>query len=274
MLDWPKMRIERFFEIKRALADSPAGKSLKEIYRWSGNGFRNGQTNDEWTRLLGATAQDFTHGELMYRIAEDFCDKEKGFNPEEQETLLYGIIAHDWGEAMISKDAVGDVSAAQKTSKDEEKESVIFRKALKSLKLDAEIKNKLLNGYEQVVEGQNPKLNIAFKALEKSEYVITAMKAYRNCHRLGIKLDTLAPLVGRVLAIDLGKVIDVYAPQFPNSIGQFFKSYSNLIDQMFVFSRPWLETHQEWFGKQWNHPELAATFASKWEAFKTQGRIS
>lgn len=262
------MRIEKYSEIKEVLASSPAGESLKNTYRWSGNGFRNGESNEEWTKILGATAQDFTHGELMYHIARDFTEKEFIFTPRQERIFLFGVIGHDWGEAIINNHGIGDISAQVKTKANETQEGVVFREVIKKIKIDRRTKRELLNGYIQTVEGGDPVLNYAFKALEKTEYVITAMKAYQNCKKYGIDLPTLAPLVGRVLTIDLTSILYKYVDRYPYSIGLLFKNSQKLIDEMFEFSKPWLITNTEWFGKPVDHKALAELFEIKWGNFK------
>ena len=68
----------------------------------------------------------------------------------------------------------------------------------------------------------------------------------------------------------LTKVLDVYAPQYPDSIGKFFLDNAWVIDDMFAHSLPWLETHDEWNGKEVDHKALAAVFRAKWEDFKNR----
>ncbi len=267
------MHKEIYAEIKNALANSEAGISLQNTLRWSE--YRNGETEREWIVKVGITGQDFLHTMvLMPGIAKAFLEHEGDrFTPAEKETLSYGIVSHDWGEAKINGRGVGDVSAMIKSMKDEKVESWVARRVITSLDLPENIKGKLLDGYAQVVEGGNPKLYDAFKALERSEYVITAMKAYVNCKRLnalgkpGIKNEEA--LVGRVLIINLAKVLDEHVPNYPNSIGLMFKRVAPLIDDMFAHSLPWLSENPEWQGKRVDHKALAEAFMVKWEAFKS-----
>lgn len=268
------MRIENYSKIKEALSSSPAGESLKSIYRWSGNGFRNGESDNDWTRILGATAQDFTHGEMMYHIARDFSEREFIFTNKQEETFLNGVIGHDWGEAIIDKNGIGDISSQVKTTAHENQEYLVFKNVIKSLKLGRSIKKDLVDGYEQTVVGGDPVLNHAFKALETTEYVITAMKAFQNCKKNDINLPTLAPLVGRVLTINLSKILDNYVDKYKYSIGLLFKNSAKLIDEMYEFSRPWLIANMEWYEKAVDHPALAVAFEEKWNNFKTKNHIS
>ncbi|HJY98141.1 MAG TPA: hypothetical protein VJ227_00295 [Patescibacteria group bacterium] len=253
-----------------ALGASEAGESLKNTYRWAQ--FRTTESNEDWIKYLGKTGQVFSHGILFFNYMKWFIAKENGrFTPEETETLLWGVAPHDTGEAKITGSVfVGDKSAQVKTAMDEKKETKVAYRVISLLGVPEEMRERLLEGYKKVVEGEDPKLHRAFKALEKSEYVFTAMKVYSNIKKFGNGevLGLAAPMIGRVLVIDLAKVIDVYAPEYPNSIGRFFKENHCVIDDMFAYSLPWLNANAEWMGKPVDHKGLASAFAQKWEAFK------
>lgn len=268
------MPAEFYPQFIQALAKSEAGSSLKTTYRWTEH-FRTDETDKEWRQIFGATGQVFTHGRLFYALMEKMAEREKDrFSPEKKETLLYGTAPHDVGEAKINGVGLGDISAQDKTSTHEKEEVRIAKRVINSLDLPENLKSGLLNGYKEVIEGHDPELNFAFKALEKSEYVLTAIKVYQNCKKLksegkpALKLEEA--LVGRVLVKDLAKVLDVYAPKFLDSIGFIFKKGAPLIDEMFAFSLPWLETHDTWRGKPEDHKKMAVEFKLKWEAFKTR----
>lgn len=268
------MSAEFFPKFINALEKSEAGASLKTTYRWAEH-FRTSETDEDWRNIFGATGRVFSHSILFFKLMEQMVARENGrFIAEKQETLLYGTAPHDAGEAKINGMGVGDISAQDKTEADEKKEVVIARRVINSLELPAELKSKLLSSYYQVVVGRDQELYEAFKALEKSEYVLTAMKVYQNCKKLmkegrpGLALEEA--LVGRVLVKDLTKVLDVYAPRFPNSIGVIFKTGAPLIDEMFAYSLPWLQTHDTWKGKPEDHLKLASEFRTKWETFKNK----
>ncbi|QQG41559.1 MAG: hypothetical protein HYV90_05395 [Candidatus Woesebacteria bacterium] len=266
------MGVEFFSDISRALAKTEAGRSLKEILRWSE--YRTGESEQEWISKIGITGQDFLHTTtLMPQIGEVFLRLEGDrFSSSEQETFRYGLISHDFGEAKINGKGIGDISASIKNAKDEKIESGIARKVIASLDLPKETKDKLLNGYHEVVEGGNPKLYDAFKALERTEYVITAMKAFVNCRRLEIQgkpgIKEEKAMIGRVLVINLTKVLNEHVPNYPNSIGRLFSNNRELIDQMFDFSTEWLVSNNSWRGKDVDHGALAMMFQSQWIKFK------
>ncbi len=265
------MKVESYPHIVAAFQQSEAGQSLQGIFRWSA--FRTGETDLTWRQTLGATANDFAHGQLMYGIARRFLEYEPDrFSSIQQELFLHGVICHDWGEALINDSGVGDISAQVKTAAEEKIESIIARQAIASLNLPLEIKIDLLAGYAQVVEGGDPQLHHAFKALEKAEYVITAMKVYQSGKRMneqGIAtIENEIPLIARVLVIDLAKVLDVYIAEYPNSLGVHFYKSGPLIDEMLEYVYPWLQATKEWAGKPVDHEELASSFLEKWTQFK------
>lgn len=268
------MTVEYFPTFTEALKNSEAGTSLLNTYRWEAH-FKTNETKETWRDVFGATGQVFTHSVLFYNLAEWFLQKETGrFTPEKEELFLYGVGPHDTGEAKINGKGIGDISAQVKTEADEKKESVMAKKVISTLNIPSELKSKLKYGYDQVVNGKDAELHHAFKALEKTEYVLTAMKVFQNNRKLEeqgrprLDPEMEKALVGRVLVIDLAKVLDVYAPAYPKSIGETLKCASPLVDTMFNFSLDWLNTHSEWKGKEVDHKKLAEEFKVKWEAFK------
>jgi len=255
--------------IATALSLTKAGESLATTYRWSA--FRSKESDSDWREILGATAIDISHGELMYQIGRNFLKSEKGrYSPEQEETFLYGLLVHDYGEAIIDGKGIGDVSTQIKTKAHETAEISIAKQVIYSLPLDDELIEKLIYSYEQVVEGGDPELQAAFKALEKTEYVMTALKTYQNCRtrelrgRSGVTLEQA--MVGRVLIMDLAKILETHALAFPNSIGEYIRSMEEVIDEAYDYSKPWLLSNG--WRNTTDHTELCAAFEKKWAAFK------
>lgn len=267
------VKLESYSEIMAALKASEAGKSLQNTYRWSS--FRMDESDRLWREILGATAQDFSHGQLMYGIARSFLEYEPfRFSPEQQTVFMFGVLSHDWGEAILDGKGVGDVSAQVKTSAIELEESVIARQVIASLMLPGLLKQRLSDGYSKVVEGRDQKLHHAFKALEKTEYVITATKVYQNCQCLRAQgrstIQQELPLVGRVLIFDLSKVLDMFIPEYHQSIGTYFHNQECLIDEMLDYSLPWLKETKSWLAKPVDHAGFAESFEKKWNTFKQE----
>lgn len=269
--------IHSYGEIYNAFVKSEAAESLKTIYRWST--FRDGETDKEWVDALGPTANDFSHGFEMSQLAVEFLVHEKGrFTKAQQEKFILGLLVHDWGEPILKGvESVGDVSAQIKTEEHEKKESLVARYVINSLDLDQSLKEEMITAYHDVVEGGDPELNRYFKALETSEYVITAMHVHlhgeymRKMGKSGIKNE--APMVGRVLVINLAKILETYAKDYPMSIGSYFKSAHDDINNMFRRSIPWLNSTKEWNGKQVDHKALAEDFKKIWGEFKKTSKL-
>lgn len=271
-------KIEQYLPIMQAFKTSKACESLGTTYRWST--FRDDESDEYWHRLLGATGRVDTHGKLMYQIARLFLKHENSkhelFSPDDEQIFLNGLLVHDWGEAVINGKGVGDVSAPHKTESDQKVESDIARRVIDSLDLPDDDKNMLITGYEQVVEAVNPQMYEAFRALEETEYVLTAMKVFQRCRERelvglpGAKLEL--PLIGRVLVINLSNVLERHVPKFPNSIGRLFVEAAGLIDQMYAYSEGWLMENESWREEWGNQPELAQVFVQRWEAFKAEYR--
>ena len=256
-------------KLATALRSTKAGDSLASTYRWSL--FRTDETNSDWREILGATAIDISHGELMYQIGRNFLKLEEGrYTPQQEETLLYGILVHDFGEAIIDGNGIGDVSAQIKTKEHEAIEVNIAKLVISTLPLEDELIEKLIYSYEQVVEGGDPELQQAFKALEKTEYVMTALKAFQNCRRRevegksGVTLEKA--MVGRVIVIDLPKVLDIHTVAYPNSIGRYVRSMDDVIDEAYEYSQDWLRNNG-WRNTA-DHVALCDQFEQKWAAFK------
>ncbi len=275
LVNYPQ--IPHYSKIHSAFENSEAAASLKSIYRWST--FRVNETDEEWREALGPTAIDYEHGYLMVDLAVDFLAHEKDrFTEPQQRKFLLGIMLHDFGESILkgNDDSIGDVSAQIKTTEHEKKESIIARVVINSLDLDESIKEEMITAYHDVVEGGDPELNKYFKAIEKSEYVLTAMQVYlhgkwqRSIGKKGIENEI--PLVGRVLVKDLPKVLENYAKEYP-SIASRFRSDSKLIDEMFAHTLPWLKTAKEWAKMPEDHESLANNFEKVWKDFKKTTKV-
>lgn len=256
-------------KVMGALENSPAGVSLSSTYRWKF--FRSSESDTDWRDILGATAIDFSHGVLMFRIGDDFLQRERNrFTQEQKDTLLYGLLVHDFGEAIIGGEGVGDVSTQVKTKSDYVEEVDMAWKVIYSLDIDHELAVDLIYSYQQVVMGGDPKLHHAFKALERLEYVMTALKTYQNCRRretrgeTGVELEQA--MVGRVLLFDLAKVIDIYAGEYPDTIGLYLHNMEPMIDEAYAYCKPWL-MNNGWRDTA-SHAELCARFEKKWQAYK------
>lgn len=222
------------------------GPRLQKIERWAK--FRTTETTEKWLELLGPTAVLLSHQEhlveITYRLLTDLIP------PEELTILLLAQAVHDLGE--LTK---GDIPAPIKTEKQEKVEHAAALKLIKQVSECEEI----AHCYHEVVMGENAAAHSLFKAIEKSEYVMTAMHVFEKIrYENHTKHDNLWLLVVRVIALDLPKALD-YAVSFPDSIGTYFLEQAGVIDRMFVESS-WRVTED--FATQFTTSE------DKWGAWK------
>jgi len=215
---------------------------------------------------LGASSNVLSHSIFFYRLGVSFLEQEKErYSPEEQRKFLLGLIVHDFGEGELDGNQVGDIPWFLKTRNDEEKEQVIAQEAISRLGVEDGLRDELKTAYEEVVTGQNPKLHRAFIALEKTEYVITALKLYQRSKKREerglLVLENRNILVGKVIVNNLRTVIEEYAPLYPNSIGAFCRRMIPVIEEAFGATRASIGQDEEYADK-------IPKFESTWEDFK------
>ena len=224
-----------------ALEKHPAFQSLSTTLRW--DRFRHpelSETPKHWLNVLGETAVVFTHMRYFSQITEDFIKKEwTKFNKNQRRTLRLGVSLHDVGEAKIDGIGIGDVAVPFKNESHEKLEWEVAEKVIKSLpNISDSLKKELLSAYKKVVTGEDPILHGAFKALEKTEYLMTGLNVFKEVRRLqnmGYQgIFEAKKLVGLVLAKDLPKIIEKYAPQYPFFIGGYLQDEMGTIDAAFA----------------------------------------
>lgn len=196
------------------------GDRLGSIERWSK--FRDGQTTQEWLELLGPTAVVLSHQEHFVRVAEAILNNHSGLSEEELAKFYLAVAVHDIGEA-----AVGDIAAPDKTAKDEKRES---RGALKLIAALPE-SELVAEAYTEVVAGDNAVLHALFRAIERTEYLLTAIHLFEQLQKQPEHPAKLWLMVARVLSFDLPKVIG-HAQMFPATIGEYLLARREIISRM------------------------------------------
>jgi len=210
--------------IRGTIRSSEFATQLAEMERWTG--FQDKETREEWLDLLGPTAIVLSHQEHF----TDFV--EKGGQSIEKEILSILLLAsaiHDMGEIKV-----GDIPASEKTTADEEIESVAAIAIINLLELDLENLALLEFAYKEAIAGENAVLNFLFKAFEKTEYLDTAIHVFQKLNE-GLEMTHGKFLIARVLAINLPQILS-FAEQLPNSIGEYLMANQELITNMFDFS--------------------------------------
>jgi hypothetical protein len=254
----------KLFEIP-TVESKTVGDSLKKTLRWTN--FKTDETDNDWRQFLGSASNSLSHSKFFAKLAESFCRAEgENFSRKEKILFINGCTVHDLGEGEINGQSVGDISWILKTEENEKEENKIALHIINALNLDEREKKNLEEGYLQTVVGENKKLSRAFRALEKTEYVITALKLFgkeRTRNRLGLRpgVKMADDLIAKVIVNNLSEVLTKYAPDYPNSIGELIRSMAPLIDLAFEETLPHLKS----IG---NHEEKIADFQKNWNEFK------
>lgn len=208
-------------QIQLAIRQSPLGEKLSQIDRWQR--FRTNETKQEWLELLGPTAVVLSHQEYFVDFVSAWVN---GLSQNMQRQLILATSVHDLGEAQI-----GDIASPDKKPSDEVIEIDFALKAILSLPLDHGLIEELVLSYESAVRGDDEVLHLLFKALEKTEYLDTAIHVYGSLQS-GKDMEKGWIMISRVLALDLPKIIH-YAELLPNIVGQFLLAHVDKIDEMF-----------------------------------------
>lgn len=203
-------------EIFAALRKTSAGRSLQRMLRF-GLYKDPKETSVHWKKILGPSAATYTHMQYLYYFLSNFLKNELSrdpalFNREKQRVLLMASSCHDFGEAIIDGEGIGDIAAPLKNKKHEEKEREMFERVLGLLKLDKNIISELKEAYQNVVVENSSHLHRFFRAVEKTEYIDTILKTYKKCTN-GYKLVNQKLLIRQVLSYDLPFVIE-YSKEF------------------------------------------------------------
>jgi hypothetical protein len=212
---------QELFQVQHAIRNSPVGDQLSKIERWQK--FRSNETLDEWIDLLGPTAVVLTHQEHFLEFVLFWIK-----NLDEPTLRQFSLAAsvHDMGEAKL-----GDIASTEKTVADELKEVDFALEAILSLPLDHPLILELLHSYQEVVKGDNESLHYIFKALERTEYLNTAIHLFEKLAS-GKEMEKGWSMIARVLSFDFPKVIN-YAESLPNIVGEYLATNRELIEQMF-----------------------------------------
>jgi hypothetical protein len=208
-------------EIRQIIRNSTVGEKLSKIERWSR--FRTNELREDWLALLGPTAVVLTHQEHFVDFVMNWSNS---LDFEMLEMLLLAGSIHDIGEA-----SVGDIANPDKTPEGEADEFIQAIVLLKQLGFEYQIEMKLGEAYQQVVVGENQTLHFIFMALERTEYLDTAIHLF-NALKKGQAMEKGYYMIARILAFDLPKILE-YAAQLPNIVGDYLKEFSATIDIMF-----------------------------------------
>lgn len=216
---------QEIFEIQQAIRNSTIGNQLSAIERW--HKFRLQETTIDWIDLLGPTAVVLTHQEHFLQFTQLWV---KNLEEPKLRQLLLASSVHDVGEAKL-----GDIASPDKTSLDEKNEVDFAIEAILSLPLDHLLIQELIVAYYEVIRGDNDSLHYIFKALERTEYLDTAIHLFDKLSQ-GKTMEKGWLMIARVLSFDFPKVLK-YAEALPSIIGEYLNSHQNQINIMFEQSQ-------------------------------------
>lgn len=212
---------QEILQIQQAIRNSQTGLKLEKIERWQK--FRTEESAVDWIDLLGPTAVVLTHQEHFLKFALLWV---KNLEEQKFRQFILATTVHDLGEAKL-----GDIANPDKTTIDEANEVDFALEAILSLPLEHPLIQELITAYLEVVRGDNESLHYLFKALERTEYLDTAIHLFKKLSE-GNSMEKGWLMIARVLAFDLPKVIK-YAETLPNIVGEYLIANQELINRMF-----------------------------------------
>lgn len=229
--------------ILQALAIHPAGPALKAELRWMD--FHSPSDTPLWRQVIGPGANVWDHTISFYRHARLFARIEPHLqDPRLKSTFLLGVLSHDFGEAKINGVGVGDMAWYRRTPESERKEALIAHGIIGQLDLEPPLRQRMSLAHHEVVSGGNPTLHHAFKALERADYVLTALHVYAM-GRMGLVIARSQELIGKVITNDLTRTILQFTDHYPRSIGAYFHSVSGTIDSAIASAAPYLHSYKD-----------------------------
>ncbi len=190
--------------------------------------------------MLGPSAITYSHMRHVYKLTKRALQHEqkmshKLFSRIEQETLLLAALCHDFGEAVLDKNSVGDIPAPKKRAQDEKIEQRVFKQVLKSLKLNQKLKDKMWRSYYEVCHNKNSRLYEFFHLIEHIDYMDTGLRVHKNLTNGKNKLKRGKHIIGQILAFSI-PVLANYEHNRHHSAHHFLRSREEQIHEMFRYS--------------------------------------
>lgn len=271
--------------ILSALASTEAGRILQNTPRWQERYFfpQHRDNSKVWELWFGQAGNTFDHLVLETgRGIKLLWYEGDNFTPEQQTLFILANLSHDFGEAIR-----GDKAAGTKTNEEESLEAIAAHQVVDSLPLKKyqvpEIwRERLHQVLDEIVFHPDPAsspLAYLHKAQEKFSYLHDAISLHATekvDHGLAntdvwyIWPYAMDWLIARVLAYDIPKLANVYAPAFPQSIGRKLDWAGYWLGSM--FPQAWSDT-SDWIEKppasiQDNFVELNAKVETAFNAWQ------
>jgi len=226
-----------------ALTKSGADQVLRSERRWGL--FYTPVDENMWRRVLGPSANVWEHTLFFYRLSHHFASAEPQIiTPSIRRQFLLGELVHDLGEYRLHGAGVGDMPWFLRTPESDRQESAIAHALIHSLDLDPPLKNELATAYQAVARGADATLHHAHRALERSDYVLTALRVHAAFRR-GLTVSRSLELVGKVIVNDLYRVLSEFVHQYPASIGRYISHRRSDIDAALADATPYLQSQPD-----------------------------
>lgn len=193
-------------------------------------------TNEQWVQLLGADTDVLKHMPVTYGLTRSFLREcrtvdtrsdETEFTEEQEEVLLLAAITNNWGESRT-----GNIAYDKKTTEIESEEKDEFRKIFADI-CGEEIDVKIRMLVERTVFDKYSRLGQAFNAIERSGYLRTALRAYKEAQSTDdeILAGHLQWLCANVLSNQIMMLVE-YSKTYP-PIRKFLTEQHALISEAF-----------------------------------------
>lgn len=192
----------------------------------------DGETPQEWIRLLGADVLSLTHPAVTAAITLRFADSNErhGITLTDKEKILFFTTPwiHDWGELKVDGYGVGDVSYSLRTAADEKIEASVFHMIVEQVG-DSRARALFVEAYDSIAMNRETRLGRMFNAVEQVGYLLTAIRAYQGVD--GRRITNWQGLAGNVLAHQIEKLL-AYAPEYPY-VAEILRASEMTISEMF-----------------------------------------
>lgn len=258
-------------EIYHALLHTKAARSLRETTRYQP--FRHStESRSYWRKVLGPSGVTLSHLKQVYAITQQLLQHEARVHPRrfsraDQEMLLIAALVHDFGEAILDEQSVGDIPAPLKGAEHDRREKKVFRQVLALLALKAPLKKKIWTSYLNACHNKKPHLHQFFHLIEHIDYLDTGIRVYENTKKRRLPIRRGAHLVGQILTFSIPLLVNYSRNLYP-STHAFLRKRHRIISAMFLSTRaPYLRAEKR--------RTVIAGFASAhsaWEIFRITHR--
>ncbi len=222
--------------IYKALLQTKAAQSLRETTRYQP--FRHSDESPAyWRKVLGPSGITLSHLKQVYMLTRKLLQHEvrvhpRRFSRADQEMLLIAALVHDFGEAILDEQSVGDIPAPLKGAEHDRREKKVFRQVLALLALKAPLKKKIWTSYLNACHNKKPHLHQFFHLIEHIDYLDTGIRVYENTKKRRLPIRRGAHLIGQILTFSIPLLVNYSKNLYP-STHAFLRKRQRTISSMF-----------------------------------------